>query len=72
MTEGPQENRRLAGSVLLDDGLLRTLRRLPIERGDLLWENVRAIEVGVAPKAGCNCTGLSCRASPRRAAPKGA
>jgi autotransporter translocation and assembly factor TamB len=35
----------LAGSALLEDGLHLTLRRLHLQRGDLVWQNVGPIEV---------------------------
>jgi autotransporter translocation and assembly factor TamB len=52
VTEGPYENTLLAGSVLLEDGLHLTLRRVHVERGDMVWENVGPIEVVRSPQGG--------------------
>jgi hypothetical protein len=45
VTQGPYENTMLAGSALLEDGQHLTLRRLHLQRGDFVWQNVGPIEV---------------------------
>jgi hypothetical protein len=71
VTQGPYENTMLAGSALLRDGLRLTLRRLHLQRGDLVWQNAAPIEVVRSPQGGLQLQRLALRSGTQEISAQG-